>query len=69
MYLIPFVEVKTSVVDPDPDWIRIQWGPRIDPDPGFVIRIWIRIQEGRDDPEAQKKNLINLIFEVLDDLF
>ncbi len=23
------VYVGNSVVDPDPDWIRIQWGPRI----------------------------------------
>ena len=30
-------------MDPDPDWIRIQWGP--------WIRIRIRIQEGKNDPK------------------
>ncbi len=31
----------SSVVDPDPDWIRIQWGP------------WIRIQVGNNDPRPK----------------
>jgi hypothetical protein len=33
--------VGSSVVDPDPDWIRIQVGPWIR----------IRIQEGKNDPQ------------------
>ncbi len=33
----------TRVSDPDPDWIRIQSGQ--------WIRIWIRIQEGKNDPQ------------------
>jgi hypothetical protein len=37
--------VFISVVDPDPDWIRIQWDP------------WtrIRIQEGKNDQQKYKK--------------
>jgi|LakMenEpi03Aug12_release.lakeMendotaPanAssembly.Ray.scaffolds.fasta_scaffold1628317_1 hypothetical protein len=35
--------VEGSVVDPDPDWIRIQWGS--------WIRIRIRIQDGKNGPE------------------
>jgi hypothetical protein len=31
--------VKTSFVDPDPNWIQIQSGQ------------WIRIQEGKNDPQ------------------
>jgi hypothetical protein len=41
--------VGTSVVDPDPDWIRIQLGP------------WIRIQTGKNGPQKRKK-LINFMF-------
>ncbi len=38
---IPAFELhdETRVVDPDPDWIRIQSG------------LWIRIQEGKNDPQ------------------
>ncbi len=38
--------IQNSVVDPDPDWIRIQWGPWI----RIPIRIRTRIQEGKNDP-------------------
>ncbi len=38
-------EPPTSAVEPDPNWIRIQWGPWI----------WIRIQEDKSDPQTQKK--------------
>jgi hypothetical protein len=55
VYVI-LVKLKNIVLDPypDPDWIRIQWGPwiRTVSGFGFVIRIWIRIQEGKKD--AQK---------------
>jgi hypothetical protein len=56
--------MNSRVVDPDPDWIRIQSGLWIqiririrNPDPYsesgsvFGIRIWIRIQEGKNDPQ------------------
>ncbi len=42
-----------SVVDSDPDWIRIQWGP------------WFQIKEVEMTHENRKKS-INFIFEVLD---
>jgi hypothetical protein len=43
MFLGQDFNIFSSVVDPDPDCIRIQWGPRIrirnpDPDPGGQIR-------------------------------
>jgi hypothetical protein len=45
--------LATSVVDPDtdpdPHYFRIKWG------------LWIRIQEGKNDPQ-KRKNLINLVF-------
>ena len=37
---------KSSVSDPDPDWIRIQWGP--------WIRIRIRNPDPDPDPGARK---------------
>ncbi len=39
-----FTEAYEADVDPDPDWIRNQWGP------------WIRIKEGKNGP--QKKFII-----------
>jgi hypothetical protein len=49
--------LKTSVVDPDPDWIRINGVPRS----GSEFASRIRIQEDKDYPENQKQ-LINFIF-------
>ncbi len=48
----------TSILDPDPDCVRIQSGQWIR----------IRIQERKNDPQKAKKNLISC-FEVLDVLF
>ncbi len=36
-------DIVTSVSDPDPDWIWIQLGQ--------WIRIWIRIQDDKNDPQ------------------
>jgi hypothetical protein len=47
-FLEPNVDItfRTSVSDPDPDWIRIQSGQWI----------WIRIQEGKNDPTKIEKS-------------
>jgi hypothetical protein len=47
-YTIPVLKIfsprpTTRVVDPDPDWIRIQWG------------VWIRIRNPDPDPGARKR--------------
>jgi hypothetical protein len=44
---------------PDPDWIRIQWGPWIHSPYG--IPIWIRIKEGKMG-KTNRKHSINIIF-------
>ncbi len=41
--LMPFTIVFGRVVDPDPDWIRIQ--------SGLWIRIWISIRNPDPDPD------------------
>jgi hypothetical protein len=48
---------STSVVDPDPDWIRNESG--FNGVPGSRLAIWTRIrsQEGKNEPQ-----MINLIF-------
>ncbi len=57
-----------SAVDPDPDWIWIQWDiPGSVSGSGFAIRI--RIQEGKNDPQTKKKVRKISFFEVLDVLF
>jgi hypothetical protein len=56
--------------DPDPDWIRIQFGQWIRTrHPVFGIRIRIRIQEGKNDTQKYKKKLKITFFEKLDVLF
>jgi hypothetical protein len=49
---------KTRVVDPDPDWIRIQWlcgsGSGLDPD---SVTLWIRIRMGNPDPGSSGKKI------------
>jgi hypothetical protein len=40
---------RSSVVDPDPDWIRSQSGPWIR----------IRIQKGKNDSQSQPKKKVN----------
>jgi hypothetical protein len=42
-----FSKLKTRVVDPDPDWIRIQ---RL---------VWIRIRIGNPDPDPGARKLRN----------
>jgi hypothetical protein len=44
--------IEISFVDPDPDWIRNQWGV---PGSGSAIQILIQIQEGKNNPQKQKK--------------
>jgi hypothetical protein len=41
--------LDSSVVDPDPVWVWIQWGP------------WIRIQEGKNDHKKEKINQFHFL--------
>jgi hypothetical protein len=43
--------ISASFSDPDPYWIRIRWALGS----GSALRMWIRIQKGKNQPKKEEK--------------